>query len=180
MPKDSIALIGFMATGKTTIGKLLVKHLGKDYKLIETDQLIIQEIGKSIPKIFAEDGETKFREFEASVCEKVSKLNKVVISCGGGVVLNNTNIKNLKKNCYIVLLSTTIEEIYRRLTKKRKKSRPLIKKEVSLEEIKKILSNRKPLYEASADIIIDTYGELKKKIVDKILFELDKLRKLEN
>jgi shikimate kinase len=104
MLKDSIALIGFMATGKTTVGKALTKYLGDDYQFIETDQLIIQKIGKTIPQIFDEDGESKFREYESSVCEKVSELHKVVISCGGGVVLNKSNIDNLKKNSYIVLL----------------------------------------------------------------------------
>ena len=84
MPKDSIALIGFMATGKTTIGKALVEYLGNDYRFIETDQLIIQKVGKPIPRIFSEDGEDKFREYEISVCEKVSKLHQVIISCGGG------------------------------------------------------------------------------------------------
>ena len=80
MTKDSIALIGFMATGKTTIGKALIKHLDKDYRHIETDQQIIQETGKSIPEIFAKEGEVKFREYEFLVCEKISKSNRVIIS----------------------------------------------------------------------------------------------------
>ncbi len=175
MTKDSIALIGFMATGKTTIGKALVKRLGKDYKLLETDQLIIQEVGKSIPKIFAEEGEAKFREYEAFVCEIVSKLNKVVISCGGGVVLNPVNIDNLRKNCHIILLTVSIEEIYKRIMKNRKKSRPLIKKEESLEEIKKILTYRQPLYESAADFVVETSGKLINKIVAMILIELKHL-----
>lgn len=175
MPKDSIALIGFMATGKTTIGKALVKRLGNDYKFIETDQLIIQEIGKSIPEIFAEDGEDKFRKYEVSVCEKVSKLNKVVISCGGGVVINPVNIANLKNNCHIILLTASIEEIYKRIMKNGKKSRPLIKKEESLEDIKKIFIYRQPLYESAADFVIDTSGKLINKIVAMILIELKHL-----
>lgn len=172
MSKDSFALIGFMATGKTTIGKALVKHLGKTYKFIETDQLIIQEVGKSIPEIFTEEGEEKFREYERSLCEKISKLNKVVISCGGGVVLNPVNIDNLRKNCHIILLTASIEEINKRIIKDRKKFRPLIEKGEHLEVIKKILTNRQPLYEAAADIIIDTSGRVINEIVAKILIEL--------
>lgn len=175
MLKDSFALIGFMATGKTTIGKALVKHLGKRYKFIETDQLIIQEVGKSIPEIFTEQGEEKFREYESSLCEKISKLNKVVISCGGGVVLNPVNIDNLRKNCYIILLTASIEEIYKRIIKDGKKSRPLIEKGEHLEMIKKILTNRQPLYDAAADIIIDTSGGVIDEIVAKILIELKQL-----
>lgn len=175
MSKDSIALIGFMATGKTMVGKALAKYLGKEYKFVETDQQIIQEVGKTIPEIFAEEGETKFREYEASVCEKVSKLNKVVISCGGGVVLNPVNIDNLRKNCHIILLTASIEEIYKRIMKNGKKSRPLIKKEESLEDIKKIFIYRQPLYKSAADFVIDTSEKIIDKIVDNILISLKQL-----
>ncbi len=92
MTKNSIALIGFMATGKSTIGKVLVRYLGKDYKFIETDQIVVQKAGKSISRIFDEDGEGKFREYEALVIEEASKLSKIVVSCGGGAVLNKNNI----------------------------------------------------------------------------------------
>jgi len=115
MTKDSIALIGFMATGKSTIGKALADYLGEDYRFIETDKLIVELAGKSIPKIFAEEGEEKFHKYEIIVCRKASKWKNVVISCGGGVVLNRANIKKLKKNCHIVLLKTTLEQIYERV-----------------------------------------------------------------
>jgi shikimate kinase len=176
MPKDSIALIGFMATGKTTIGNALVKRLGNNYKFIEMDQLIIQEVGKSISKIFDEEGEDKFREYEISVCEKVSKLKKVVISCGGGVVLNSENIENLRKNCYIILLTASIEEIYKRIIKDGKKSRPLIKKEDPLEEMKKLLIERQPLYRSAADLVIDTSEKKINRIVDMILVFYNQVR----
>ncbi|MFX0021733.1 MAG: shikimate kinase [Candidatus Hermodarchaeota archaeon] len=169
MSKDSIALIGFMATGKTTIGKSLVKHLGIEYKFIEMDELIIQKAGKSIPEIFAEDGEDKFREYEISVCKEVSRLRKVVISCGGGVVINPENIENLRKNCHIILLTASIEEIYKRIMKDGKKSRPLIKKKDSLEKMKKLLIKRQPLYDSSSDFVIDTSEKKINEIVNIIL-----------
>ncbi len=168
MTKDSIALIGFMATGKTTIGKYLVKHLGNEYKFIEMDELIIQNVGKSIPEIFAEEGEDKFREYEISVCEEVSRLEKVVISCGGGVVINPVNVENLRKNCHIILLTASIKEIYKRIMRDGKKSRPLIKKEDSLEEMKILLIERQPLYESAADFIIDTSKKKISEIIDEI------------
>lgn len=169
MYKDSIALIGFMATGKTTVGKALVKRLGNEYKFVEMDQLIIQKAGKSIPKIFAEDGEDKFREYEISVCEEVSKFNKIIISCGGGVVINQENIENLGKNCHIILLTASIEEIFGRIMKDGKKSRPLIKKEDSLEEMRKLLIERQPLYESAADFIVNTSEKKTNKVIDAIL-----------
>ena len=128
MSKDSIALIGFMATGKSTVGKALKECLGKDYKFIETDQIIIKMAGKSIPKIFEEDGEAKFREYEIEACRKAVRLSKSIISCGGGVVLNESNIEILKKTCHMVLLTATPEVIYNRAMKEGKENRPVINK----------------------------------------------------
>ncbi len=168
MAKDSIALIGFMATGKTKIGRLLVKYLGKEYQFIETDERIIQEVGKPIPKIFAEEGELKFREYETSVCRKMSNLNKVVISCGGGVILDEKNIENLRKNCHIVLLKASLDEIRKRILKNGKESRPLIDKEDPKREIAEVLTFRDPYYIAAAEIVIDTTGKKIKNIVREI------------
>ena len=82
MKKNSIALIGFMATGKTTVGKALAEYLGESFTFIETDQMIVEMTGKLIPTIFSEEGESKFREYEAIACRNASKLKKTVISCG--------------------------------------------------------------------------------------------------
>ncbi|MFW9874603.1 MAG: shikimate kinase [Candidatus Thorarchaeota archaeon] len=156
MTKNSIALIGFMATGKTTVGKYLAEYLGGAYEFIETDQIIIEMAGKSIPDIFLEEGEKRFREYETVACKKVSNLTNVIVSCGGGVVLNNINIENLKKNCHIVLLEATIEEIYKRVIKDGKETRPVINKEDPKKEIEEVLNYRKSYYEEAAEIIIET------------------------
>ncbi|MFX1572228.1 MAG: shikimate kinase [Promethearchaeota archaeon] len=171
MKKDSIALIGFMATGKTTIGKAIVKKLGDDYKFIETDEIIVKETGKSIPRIFEKEGEQKFREYEVLACKKASKLKKTVISCGGGVVLNKINIDNLKKNCILVLLTATPEEIFNRIMMNGKETRPVINKQDPKLEIERVLNFRNPFYEASADIIIDTTNKKIKDIVKEIIIK---------
>ncbi len=169
MTKDSIALIGFMATGKSTVGKALTDYLGEDYRFIETDQLIVEMVGKTIPSIFAEEGEEKFRKYEIMVCGKASKLKNVVISCGGGVVLNRANINKLKKNCHIVLLKTTVEKIYERVIKNGKKTRPLFNTEYPKEEIEKILNYREEFYESAAEIIINTKNKSIEGIVNEIM-----------
>ncbi|MFW9819682.1 MAG: shikimate kinase, partial [Candidatus Thorarchaeota archaeon] len=107
--------------------------------------------------------------------KKVSKLNNVVISCGGGVVINPENIENLRKNCCIILLRTSIEEIYKRILKNGKKIRPLIKKKDTLEELKTLFSERQPLYESAADLVIDTSEKKTDKIVDVVIFDLKQL-----
>ena len=169
MFKDSIALIGFMATGKSVVGKALKEHLGKDYTFIETDLLIEEMAGKSISKIFAEDGEALFREYELEACKKAAQLTKSIISCGGGVVLNEVNIETLKQKCHIVLLTATPEVIYSRAIGERKENRPIINKEEPFKEIEKLLRYREPYYKSAAEYIIDTTEKSIERIVDEIL-----------
>lgn len=172
MTKNSIALIGFMATGKTAVGKALATHLGNNYRFIETDQIIIEDAGKSIPKIFSEDGEIRFREYEIAACKKASKFNKVIISCGGGVVLNKINIDYLKRNSHIVLLQATSEEIYKRAMKDGKETRPVIDKDNPMAEIERVLNFREPFYEAAAEIVIETTGKRIEKIIKEIISKI--------
>lgn len=167
--KDSIALIGFMATGKTNVGQKLAEALNKDYKFIETDQIIIEDAGKSIPEIFEEDGEIRFREYEIQACKKASQLHHVIISCGGGVVLNKINVDYLKRNCHIVLLTATAEEIYNRAMKDGQETRPVIDKEDPKAEIKSVLDFREPFYDAAAEIIVDTTNKSFKEIITEII-----------
>jgi shikimate kinase len=168
MTRNSIALIGFMATGKTSVGRILADQFGKNYKFIEMDDLIVEKAGKSIPDIFKEDGEIRFRELEMAVCKEVSNLDYVVISCGGGVVLNKLNIDYLKQNCIIILLKATAEEIYDRAMKDGQETRPVINKEDPKAEIDKVLQFRKPFYAAAAEISIETTGKNFKEIVHEI------------
>lgn len=167
--KNSIALIGFMGTGKTEIGKALATYLGKNYSFIETDQIITEHFGKSIPRIFSEEGEDKFRKYENIVCKKLSRLKKVIVSCGGGVILNEENMNNLRQNCVIILLKATLEELYKRIMDNGKYKRPLLDKEDPKEELEKIYNFRKSYYEKFADIIIDTTGKPVNDIVREII-----------
>ncbi|MFO7797337.1 MAG: shikimate kinase [Promethearchaeati archaeon] len=173
MRHNSIALIGFMATGKSSVGEKLTESLGDDYRFIETDEIIENMAKKSIPKIFSEDGESRFREYEIEACKQVSQYKKVVISCGGGVVLNKINIDYLKRNCYIVLLEASPDIIYERIIKNGKEKRPIIDKKNVREEIEKVLTFRKSFYEEAADIIIDTSEKTINEIVEEILHKID-------
>ena len=169
MTKDSIALIGFMATGKSTVGNALKHRLGKDYQFIETDQIIIEITGKSIPKIFVEEGEAKFRDYEHEACKRAARLKKKIISCGGGVVLNESNIEILKQTCHMILLTATPEEIFNRVIREGKHNRPVINKNDPFQEIKDVLQYREAFYNSSAEIIIDTTGKSIEAIVEEIL-----------
>lgn len=172
MVQDSIALIGFMAVGKSTVGKQLAKTLGEDYRFVETDEIVENLANKSIPEIFSEDGEKKFRELEIEACYKASKYRKVVISCGGGVVLNKINIDNLKQNSIIILLEASPENIHERVIKEGKSKRPIINKKNIKDEIRKILDFRQPFYEEAADITVDTSNKTVNAIIKEIIQKL--------
>lgn len=166
--KTNIALIGFMGTGKTTVGKSLAKKLGK--KFIEVDELITKRAGRSIPRIFTEDGETKFRELEMELTKEVGEMENAVISCGGGLVLNKINIDRLKKNSIVILLEAPHEIILKRISNDN--GRPLLNTPDQLKEIKNLLEAREPFYKSAADVVIDTTDlnvvEVVNEIIDQV------------
>ena len=151
--KTSIALIGFMGTGKTVVGKALAEKLGKEF--IELDALIERKAGKTIPEIFQQDGEIAFRELEIEAAKEVSQKRNVIIACGGGIVLNKINIDRLKKESLIVYLTASPEVILRRTSSDRNE-RPLLEATDKASEVRRLLQFRKPFYERAAGITIDT------------------------
>jgi len=139
--KTSLALIGFMGTGKTAVGKLLAQKLGKTF--FETDVLIERKAGKSIPEIFRQEGEIGFRELEIEVIKEIAGRKNAVIACGGGAVLNTINIDRLKRECVIVCLAASPEVILKR-TSADKDGRPLLAVADRLRQIKELLKFRRP------------------------------------
>ena len=151
--KTSIALIGFMGTGKTVVGKALAEKLGKEF--IELDALIERQAGKTIPEIFQQDGEIAFRELEIEAAREVSQRKNVIIACGGGIVLNKINIDRLKQESVIVYLTASPEVILRRTSSDRNE-RPLLEATDKASEVRRLLQFREPFYERAAGITIDT------------------------
>ena len=151
--KTSIALIGFMGTGKTVVGKALAETLGKEF--IELDTLIEQKAGKTILEIFRQDGEVRFRELEIEVAREVSGKKNAVIACGGGLVLNKINIDRMREECVIIYLTASPGVILKR-TSGDENERPLLKASDRELRVKELLRFRQPFYERAADIKIDT------------------------
>jgi len=151
--KTSLALIGFMGTGKTVVGRRLAQKLGKEF--IELDALIEKKAGKSIPEIFRRDGEIGFRELEIKVTREVAGRKNAVIACGGGIILNTINIDRLRQECVIVCLTASPAIILKR-TSGDKDERPLLAVADRLRQIRELLKFRQPFYERSADITVNT------------------------
>jgi shikimate kinase len=164
--KSNIALIGFMGTGKTAVGKLLAKKLGREF--IELDALIESKAGKSIPEIFQQDGEIAFREREIEATKEVAEKENAVIACGGGIVLNQINIDRLRVNSAIVYLTASPEAILKR-TSSDSDERPLLVAEDKAAKVDALLKSRKPFYERAADMTVDTSKLGVAEVVEQIL-----------
>ncbi len=148
----SIVLIGFMGTGKSSVGRRLARATG--WPRFDTDQIIATGFGMSITEIFAKLGEKEFREEESMVLEKLDAEHPSIIVTGGGVVLRPKNVARLHELGTVVCLTANLPTLLRRLA--RRSHRPLLETENRAETVKILLREREPLYEEAADFAIDT------------------------
>lgn len=164
----NIFLIGFMGSGKSTVASHLAENYGME--IIEMDQLIVEREGMSIPDIFEQKGEPYFREAETNLLIEIQSEQNKVVSCGGGVVLRENNVEEMKKSGKIVLLNAKPETILERV--KDDDNRPLLRGNKNVEFISDMMEKRRPKYEGAADFIIQTDGKdadtICKEIFEKI------------
>ncbi|NNM84617.1 MAG: shikimate kinase [Phycisphaerales bacterium] len=151
----NIVLIGYRGSGKSVVGKLLAARLGMAF--CDTDEIIVAKAGKTIREIFAVGGEPAFRLLERDAVAQAARLDNTVIAAGGGVVLDPANISALKHSAKIVWLSATAEVLYQRISADAasQHTRPNLTTAGGLEEVKRLLARRTPLYQAAADITVD-------------------------
>lgn len=143
MSKRNIVLVGFMGTGKTVTGRVLAERTGME--LVDMDSIIEERQGKTIPEIFAQDGEPAFRSMERELVKELSKRSGLIISTGGGIVLNPENIADFEKTGLVVCLKASPETVFQRL--ENDTSRPLLSGDKK-GQIAALLEKRKPLYDA--------------------------------
>ena len=159
-----ITLTGFMGSGKTTVGEVLADFLGCPF--MDLDDLIVKKAGKSIPEIFAQDGEPAFRQLEARLLRQtVEKYteNTVVLALGGGAVTAPASASLLREKTVCIYLRATLETLLARLEGETA-GRPLA--DASLADR---LAAREPLYEQTAHVIIDTDGLSPDEVADEII-----------
>jgi shikimate kinase len=148
---QNIALIGFMGTGKTTVGRIVADQLKFD--LLDTDALIEQRSDKKIIEIFAQNGEATFRQLEAQLVAELATRTRTVISTGGGLPTNPENLDSLKQHSLIVCLWASPEGIYERV--REQSHRPLLNDPDPLGQIRALLTAREPHYR-QADVLINS------------------------
>ena len=148
----SIVLIGMMGAGKSSVGRCLHRRTG--LALHDTDEIVAANFGMSIPEIFAEHGEKKFREAETEALRSVRTEEQTIIITGGGIVLRKENVEILRSQAVIVWLDGDEETLFARAS--RKQNRPLLQTKNPRRAFSQILGSRRPLYEKIADIRVDT------------------------
>ena len=160
----NIYLVGFMGTGKTSVGKELAKK--KKWQFVDLDDLIEFQEKRQISDIFAKEGEPNFRNIEKQVLKKVAKENKFVVACGGGIVIDKDNIKIMKDTGILICLTASSDLILKRTSGY--KHRPLLNVKEPKKQIDLLLKLRQPYY-ALVDTCIDTSKSSVKEVTEKIL-----------
>ena len=147
----NIILVGFMASGKTAVGRRVAGRLG--YTFLDTDHLIEEELGCTIAELFEQKGEAVFRQLETAVAERLGELENHVISTGGGMLTQPGNLERLQRAGLVVFLQADQEEIIERL--QRDTRRPLMQGADLHEKVSTLYAQRLPVYSQS-DVVIKT------------------------
>jgi len=153
-----------MGAGKTTIGKLLAKHLGKTF--YDTDHEIEKRTGVKIPVIFELEGEAGFRKRESAVIQDLAKLNGIVMATGGGAVILEENRRLLQTNGTVIYLRANVHELWHRT--RNDKHRPLLQNVDIRAKLEQLYAERNPLYTQTATLIFDTGNQPVTNILNQI------------
>ncbi|HSH53990.1 MAG TPA: shikimate kinase [Methylotenera sp.] len=152
MKLGNIFFIGLMGAGKTTIGRLLAKQMGKVF--YDSDHEIERKTGVKIPLIFELEGEVGFRKREAAVIEELSQLDNIVMATGGGAVLAPENRTLLKNNGHVIYLRANVHDLWQRT--RNDKTRPLLQGGDIKQKLEQLYIERDPIYTELASCIVDT------------------------
>lgn len=167
----NIFLIGFMGCGKSTVAAKLNQMYGMH--VVEMDQEISKRQKMSIPEIFEQYGEEYFRNLESALLEEIATGSGQVVSCGGGVVLREDNVAEMKKSGHIVLLTAKPEKVLKRVQKD--DNRPILKGRKTVEDIQTLMEARREKYEGAADIVVATDDKNIAEICDEIIQRIEEI-----
>ena len=172
MTSPTIALIGYRGSGKTTIAQLLSRQLGWDWE--DADVEIELQAGKAIATIFAEAGETFFRDLEVAVVANLCQREKCVLALGGGAVLRAENRRCLADCQAIIWLKASEETIFNRISADPTSSdrRPNLTNRGGRNEIQQLLAEREPIYASCATLVVDTENKVPARIVEEIILAM--------
>lgn len=150
-PSDvNLYLVGFMGTGKSTVGRAAAARLG--FQLIDSDHEIERAQGRTITEIFAQDGEPAFREMEKAFIEGGHPGERTVVSCGGGLVVQPGMLEALRSRGIVICLHASLETVLARTSRSR--NRPLLEVENPEERIRTLYAAREPVYRRAGTMVL--------------------------
>jgi shikimate kinase len=167
--KPNLVLIGFRGTGKTQVGARVAQFLGRP--LVDLDQVLVQEAGRSIAEIVAQEGWGAFRQREKDLVARYAAGRGQVLATGGGVILDPENVQALREHGVVIWLTADAATIRERLCQDQPtdENRPSLTGTDTLNEIEEVLRVRLPLYQAAAHLVIDTRGRTVAEVADLVL-----------
>ncbi len=170
----NIILVGMMGAGKTTVGKLLAKQLGKTF--IDSDEEIQRRTGVTIPHIFDVEGEAGFRSRESCVIQDLLKLDNIVLATGGGAILSANTRPMMKQNGVVVYLKSSVHDLWQRT--RHDHNRPLLQTENPRAKLQELHDLRDPLYAETADVIIHTGKQSVQILLEKLQHKLESFNQM--
>lgn len=163
---NNIALIGFMGTGKSSVGQLVAAQL--HFTFLDTDHVIEARAGKTISEIFVQDGEPAFRVLEKKIVGELVGRKKTVISTGGGLPADPENLASIKTHSLVVCLCASAEKIWERV--RSQTHRPLLDEPDPLAKIRSLLAERDPFYR-QADVLLTTEMRSLKDVAQQVVHQ---------
>ena len=161
---ENIFLVGFMGSGKSTVGQQLAPEFGKTF--FDCDRVLEERTGVDIPYIFDLEGESGFRRREAAVVRELTARRGVVLATGGGVVGDPENRAALSANGFVVYLHAQVDLLYQRTSRDR--NRPMLYAKDQRARIEELLALRDPLYREVADLVVETGRRGSRRVVNEI------------
>ena len=173
MQDKHVVLIGYRATGKTTLAALLADRLGRRW--VDADEVIEERAGKTIAEIFAEDGEPVFRDMEEQAIADLCEEKSLVLATGGGAPMRETTRERLRRAGIVVYLTAEPETILARMTgdTTTAERRPDLTDKSPLDEIVSLLEKRTPIYREVAHVTVETEGKTPEALTDEIMMLLE-------
>ena len=168
---EAIVLIGFMGSGKSSVGRHLAQRLR--CRRYDTDELVVASLGLSIAEIFAQLGEETFRNAETEALKKIPEGRGVIVT-GGGIVLRDANVRILRQLGTVVQLTASESVLVERVS--RRATRPLLRTENPRATVAELLALRQPFYRAAADFVIDTSTLRHEEVADAVLEKIEQTR----
>jgi len=169
---ENVFLVGPMGSGKSAVGRQLATRL--DLAFVDSDAEIEARTGVDIPYIFEKEGEAGFREREREVLDALTGRSRVLLSTGGGAVLDPANRERLRSRGCVVYLRTSVKQQFART--RRSGHRPLLSNDDPLGTLERLMLVRAPLYEEAADLVVDTDGRKVGAVVEEIMRRLAEAR----